>query len=190
MKRIGIVVSSVCIINLFAVHPVYAQCDLDQMNDYLGGSDYSSGGFLSQTFTPGVTGMLCTVYIHADIASSEATLTVYPGEGFGETPLHTQTANLDVGWTAISLSGNVEVFADSLYTMRLDNVSAWSLIIGTNPYPGGRAETSPNDDHCFKTYVFEAGVPAISKWVIFIMVGLLAALAGVFLAARRTALEA
>ncbi|MEQ1552910.1 MAG: tail fiber domain-containing protein [Ferruginibacter sp.] len=116
-----------------------------------------------QSFTAGVTGLLNKVDL--SVWSSlgvtlPGTVKIYAGEGVSGTLLCTTNVGYEPvinTYKSFTLSNPVNIISGNQYTIEFSSTSTNGLWVdfnsSNNPYAGGRAKTSPNDDFLFKTYV-------------------------------------
>ncbi|TNF31152.1 MAG: tail fiber domain-containing protein, partial [Deltaproteobacteria bacterium] len=117
-----------------------------------------------QSFTAEATGLLTQVDLHHYTGElTDATISIYAGEGASGTPLLSDHigARAGGGWQSYVLSTPVPVMRGLKYTVRMVDVGGqwqWEFYSGAagDTYLGGRASTKAIEDMRFKTFVIPA----------------------------------
>jgi hypothetical protein len=119
-----------------------------------------------QSFTAGITGNLASIDLWVSVANEATSYTfnLYSGNGVGGTLLASVAGVQWPGgnplagaiWRPIEFPSTPSLVAGQQYTWQLVRTSVQSggiEYIPFNVYTGGRSDTDPNTDYCFRTYM-------------------------------------
>jgi len=128
----------------------------DATNQFQSGSASSiSSAGIWQSFTAENTGQLRQVDVLL-FGSGSANITeanIYQGEGTSGTLLFTISPGVNTAsWETLFSNASIPVIMGAQYTLELKGSGSWIRGLG-NPYAGGRANSNPNTDYSFRTFV-------------------------------------
>lgn len=132
---------------------------LGTLDQYSTDFNAAVGDYCWQSFSPGNTeylvgvGMRCGTLTGFNLRTN---LAIFEGEGTNGNLIHVETITVNAPDTFQSfvLSAPVVVEQGRKYTLYIGNTSGLFFLLSTSgTYPGGRADTAPDDDYYFATYM-------------------------------------